>query len=438
MLLEFKIENFLSFKDLNTFSMASMKSFKEHEDTHLIKVSENLNLLKSSVIYGNNASGKSNFVNSLSFMKNLVLNSFRDALMENFQFQIPLEKFLLNSKNEIDPSFFEVTFIENNKKFRYGFEINDSLIIAEWLFHTTTKEVPLFKREKQKILINKSSFLEGIGLESKVRENVLFLTLVAQLNGEISESIIKWFKNFNSISGIHDMFFKNYTIEKLKNDEEFKSWTKEFMKFLEISDISTTEEKNDQIDFDLLRKNPKNEQIVNLLSSVQEIQKKQPKRAQVLTWHKKYDENNLLIDTIPFNFDKRESEGTKKLIYLLGPWYDTLKNGKRLIVDELDSRLHPVLTKKLIDYFHYYNKNNAQLIFVVHDTSILNRDVFRRDQIWFVEKNQFGASEIYSLADFKTTLVRNKSAFDKNYIQGKYGAIPYFGGEERLIKLLYE
>ena len=108
-----------------------------------------------------------------------------------------------------------------------------------------------------------------------------------------------------------------------------------------------------------------------------------------------------------------------------------------LVIDELDSRLHSNLTLKLVDFFHKFNLRNAQLIFAVHDTSILNKDTFRRDQIWFVEKNQFGASELLSLADYKTDKVRNKSAFDKNYIQGKYGAVPYFEIDDKLNKLLY-
>ncbi|MBK6609119.1 MAG: ATP-binding protein [Leptospiraceae bacterium] len=206
---------------------------------------------------------------------------------------------------------------------------------------------------------------------------------------------------------------------------------------MEISNLSTTEEDVNDIDLETLREKEKDEEIINLFTSIHKIQSKQPRRDQLITYHRKYDENNNFIDSVPFNFDNQESEGTKKLLYLLGPWYDTLKNGKILAIDELDSRLHSNLTLKLVDFFHKFNKNNAQLIFAVHDISILNKNTFRRDQIWFVEKNQFGASELLSLADFKTDKVRNKSAFDKNYAQGKYGAIPYFEIDEKLNQLLY-
>ena len=175
MLIEFNVENFLSFKDLTTLSMVGAKSFKEHKESHTIEIDNKISLLKSAIIYGNNASGKSNLLEAMGFMKATVLNSFRDALMENEERKFPLEKFALNTKTENESSFFEILFIQNNIKYRYGFEIDSDKIIAEWLFHTTSKEVYLFKRDLQKIEVNKSAFKEGIGKEEDVKENVLFL-----------------------------------------------------------------------------------------------------------------------------------------------------------------------------------------------------------------------------------------------------------------------
>jgi len=437
MIIEFSVENFLSFKDLTTLSMVKAKSFKEHIETHTFQIDSKLSLLKSAIIYGNNASGKSNLLEAMGFMKGTVINSFRDALMDNNERKFPLEKFILSSKSENASSYFEIVFINNNVKYRYGFEIDDNKIIAEWLFHTTSKEVYLFKRDLQDIKINKSSFEEALGKETDVKENVLFLSLLATLGKETSSSIVEWFKKFNFVNGIHDRGHKRYTIDKLKSDKAFFNWVLHFIKYLEISSLSTTEEDVNDIDLEVLKEKEKDEEIINLLTSIHKIQSKQPKRDQLITYHRKYDENNILIDTVPFNFDKQESEGTKKLLYLLGPWFDTLQNGKVLLVDELDSRLHSHLTLRLIDFFHKFNTNHAQLICAVHDISLLNKETFRRDQIWFVEKNQFGASELVSLGDFKTDKVRNKSAFDKNYLDGKYGAIPYFDIDEKLNQLLY-
>ncbi len=437
MIIEFKVENFLSFKDLTTLSMIKAKSFKEYQDTHTILIDKNLNLLKSAIVYGNNASGKSNLLEAMGFMKQIILNSFRDALLENNDKKFPLEKFALNSKTETASTFFEISFIHNDTKYRYGFEIDYNKVVAEWLYHTTSKEVYLFKRDFQKIEVNKSAFKEGVGKEEDVKESVLFLSMLATFGKETSSNIIEWFKKINIINGIHDRLHKRYTIDKLKSDKNFFNWVLHFIKYLEISNLSTTEEDVNEIDLETLKEKEKDEEIINLLTSIHKIQSKQPKRDQLITYHRRYDENNVFIDAIPFNFDKQESEGTKKLLYLLGPWYDTLKNGKVLIIDELDSRLHSHLTLRLIDFFHKYNLHKAQLICVVHDTMLLNKETFRRDQIWFVEKNQFGASELISLADFKTDKVRNKSAFDKNYLEGKYGAIPYFDIDLKLNQLLY-
>ncbi len=437
MLIEFNIENFLSFKDLTTLSMVGAKSFKEHQESHISERYKNISLLKSAIIYGNNASGKSNLLEAMGFMKSTIINSFRDALMENGERSFPLEKFALNTGTEKETSYFEISFIYNETKYRYGFEIDYDKIVAEWLFHTTSKEVYLFKRDHQKIEINKSSFKEGLGKEEDVKDNVLFLSLLATLGKETSTNIVEWFKNFKFVNGIHDRGHKRFTIDKLKSDKQFYNWVLHFIKYLEISNLSTTEEDVNDIDLENLKTKEKDEELINLLTSIQKIQSKQPKRDQLITYHRQYDKNNVLVDTVPFNFDKQESEGTKKLLYLLGPWYDALKNGKVLIIDELDSRLHSHLTLRLIDFFHKFNKNNAQLICAVHDISLLNKETFRRDQIWFVEKNQFGASELFSLGNFKTDKVRNKSAFDKNYLEGKYGAIPYFDIDEKLTQLLY-
>ncbi|MBL0336734.1 MAG: ATP-binding protein [Chitinophagaceae bacterium] len=173
------------------------------------------------MLYGNNASGKSNFLEAMSFMKATVINSFRDALIENSDKKFPLEKFVLNTKTEKESSFFEISFIQSGVKYRYGFEIDYNVVVAEWLYHTTSKEVYLFKRDFQKIEVNKTAFKEGLGKEDNTKENVLFLTLIAPLNGKVSNEIVNWFKNFNYINGIHDRGHKRYTIDKLKSDKSF-------------------------------------------------------------------------------------------------------------------------------------------------------------------------------------------------------------------------
>lgn len=414
--------------------MLGVRSFKEHEPDNIFSYGK-LKLLKSAAVYGNNASGKSNLVKGLHTMKTFVKSSFRDALIKESNFQI--ENFLLNEETEKLSSQFEIVFIQKHVKYRYGFEINKKQILREWLFHTTTKEVQLFERNINGFNINKSSFKEGINLDSKTRPDVLFLSLVAQFNGGISIDVINWFNNINFISGIQDIGYGIYTIEKLKNDTNFKKWLSLIINTLEISNITTEETKIKKEQFAEIIGKTKDKSVTNFLDTITKLESTGNTMLQVSTWHKKYDNNNLLIDTIPFDFGKQESEGTKKFIHLLGPWYDTLKNGKILIVDELDSRLHTQLTKRLIELFHKYNKRKSQLVFTSHDVSLLDKNLLRRDQIWFTEKDQFGASHLYSLADFKTGNVRKTSSYYKNYINGKYGATSTFDIDDNLIEYLY-
>ncbi|MCF7808027.1 MAG: ATP-binding protein [Candidatus Marinimicrobia bacterium] len=419
MLIEYNFENFKSFKGMNTFSMVGVPSFKEHEPDNIISM-EKFKLLKSAVIYGNNASGKSNFTDGIAAMKKLVLNSFRDALLEedndsDSERSITVDKFLLSTDSEDQPTHFEIKFLCCKAKFRYGFEILNGQISSEWLYSTQKiKEVPLFVREGKKFSINKSSFGEGENLEKKTRSNVLFLSLVAQLNGKKSSSIIDWFKQLNLISGLMDEGYGGYTLFKLRQDVEFRKWVSLILPTLEISNITVDE-----------------------LEGKSDNKKKQIK-FQVSTWHNKYDSQNIIVDSVPFDFASQESEGTKRFIFLLGPIYDTLRNGKILLIDEFDSRLHPHLLQKLTEMFHRTNKFNSQLIYTSHHASLLDKDLFRRDQIWFSEKDQFGISSMYSLADFKSTDVRNTSSFSKNYLKGKYGAISYFDIKDELINELYE
>lgn len=435
MLLEYSFENYKSFQESNSLSMIGVRSFKEHEPDNIFHF-DKFKVLKSAAVYGNNASGKSNLVNGLQKMKQLVKSSFRDALVEKGEIQI--EKHLLNSESEKIPSKFEVVFVQNQIRYRYGFKINNKQVDEEWLFHTTTKEVPLFERKNNEFYINKSSFREGLNLESKTRNNVLFLSLVAQFNGNISNQVIEWFNNLNIISGLQDFGYSVYTIEKLKNDKNFNKWLSLIIRTLEISNITIEEIEIKEADINKIVKKTDDKSLANFFDALKKLQQTGKKKIQISTWHKKYDKNNLLIDTIPFDFENQESEGTKKFINLLGPWYDTLKNGKILIIDELDSRLHTHLTKKLIELFHKFNKRNAQLILTSHDTSLLDKELLRRDQIWFTEKDQFGASQLYSLADFKTEEVRKTSSYNKNYLNGKYGAISFFDIDDKLIELMYD
>lgn len=423
MLLEFRVKNFRSFKDLAVFSMIGANAFKEHEPRNIKRIDAQTKALKTAAIYGNNASGKSNLVKAMVFMRRFVLNSFRDALTEENDQGIGLDRFLLHTENLSMPAFFEISFLIEETLYRYGFEIDELRVQREWLYQTIERETKMFERIADAPLeFNKNSFSEADGV--KLKPNVLLLTRLAHDadTGSTTSKIAGWFaKQFNIINGAADTGYRLYTVKRLREDQAFAIWVEKFAQLLEISKLSVEVTEMEELP-------PVTFSGLGGVSEVAEGSYAYRKiKIKLQAWHRQYDSNNFLVGTVPFDFDRQESEGTKKLVYLLGPWYDTLQNGKTLVVDELDQALHPNLLKVLLDFFHEHNDKGAQLIFVTHNTVLLKNDTMRRDQVWFVEKNQFGASSLYALGDFKSEQVRKSTAFDKNYLEGKYGAVPYFG-----------
>ncbi len=413
MLIEFQVGNFLSFKNMVTFSLAASSSKHELDESNTF-TEKKWKLLKSAVLYGANASGKSNLITAMAFLKGMILSSNQTSLENEKIHVIP---FKLSTASIDKPSHFEVSFIYEEIKYRYGFELTSTQITREWLFYDFPKlESRLFIRDGDTIQLG-PQFKEGKGLMDKTRKNTLFLSVVAQFNGAIALKLINWFKTCNIISGLDDQSYLNYTVSKLK-DESFK---KEIHSFLLNADLGIKDIAFEQ------KKMPLN--MVNKLDPVFLPEFKQVlinnQFTQIFTQHDKYDDQNNTIGQEKFNLMGEESKGTVKLFSISAPIIDTLQQGKILIVDELDARLHPLLTRFLVSLFSSeLNKKNAQLIFSSHDTSLLTNGMFRRDQIWFAEKDKYGASDLYSLAEFQ---VRKDASYNKDYIMGKYGAIPFIG-----------
>lgn len=420
MLLEFSVGNYLSFKDKVTLSMEAA-SINELEESNNFTFGK-YELLKSAVIYGANASGKSNLIKAMAFMKNLVFNSSKESQAEE---PIKVENFRLSTETENKPSFFEIVFMCDQKKYRYGFEVDKERVHSEWLFFTPSRrEAKLFTREKENIEIGTTYFKEGKDLEEKTRSNALFLSVVAQFNGEISAQLLKWFGQFGFISGLDDQMYRAFTVKQLENND-FKQ---KLLNYLKIADIGID-------DLTTLRVEGNN---LKLSGNIPEELKKAIENNEVVkaeitfvyTLHTKYNKQRNVLAMERFSLAK-ESDGTQRYFYLLGPLFDTLNKGSILVVDELDARLHPFITRFIIQLFHskQTNPNNAQLIFATHDTNLLDKDLFRRDQIWFTEKDQYGATDLYSLVEYK---VRNDVDFEKYYIKGKFGAVPYINNIDML------
>jgi uncharacterized protein len=419
MLIEFRVANFLSFEDVATLSMAATAD-QEHEKNNVLRINDKQRLLKSAVIYGANAAGKSNFIGAMDFMRAFVL--FAPKLSKRGA--IPDLTFKLNKKSRKEPSYFEVVFFQDMKRFRYGFEILNNKVVTEWLFYTpTTKEALLFTRNEEEGITLGPSFKEAKGLEGKAKENRLFLTRVAEYNGDeaISQTVVNWFKGFNVMRNLDPAFSLDFTLHMLeRHGDRYKAKLLRFLRKLGVLD-----------DFEVRRVGHVQEFPEDMPKEVQAYFKSDEDEPSIIIKRKVYEDGKV-VGTEEFDLMEYESEGTKKLFAFAGAFLHALEHGKILVVDELESSLHPLITRTIIELFNS-EKSIAQLIFATHDTNLLSNRFFRRDQIWFVEKSSQGSSCLFSLAEYKEGKPRKDASFGKDYVLGKYGAIPFLGNFDDLI-----
>ena len=426
MLLEFRVKNFLSIKDEVCLDLKAT-NITDFGDTNLIHT-ERHNILKGAVIYGANSSGKSNLIKAMSTMSRIVFQSFEKSSTS----ELNIEPFLLDTVSETEPSFFEVTFLLNNIKYRYGFELTNSKIKAEWLMEAKKiAEKYLFVREDDGIDVN-PQYKEAKDLEEKTRGNALFLSVIDQFNGKLASQIMKWFNNFITISGLKHERYKSVTFEMLEK-EESKHLLQSFYNDLDLGFNNVAIKKKDFNSTDIPDDMP--EHIVKQLISDLEGKK----IVNVKTTHKKRNPFNNCLTDVEFDMRSQESSGTNKVFNISGPIFDALTDGGILVIDELDASLHPLLTLSITRLFNssQHNPKNAQLIFSTHDTNLFSYGEFRRDQIYFIEKDKNFSSNLYSLVEYKGNggiTVRKDRKFEKDYIQGRYGAIPFIGNVSNTIE----
>ncbi len=420
MLIEFTVGNFKSFRDKTTFSMiaANLTSEDPALDTaNVIPVSKNLSLLKSAAVYGANASGKSNLGLALRFMREFILRSANEAVTPA---GAGLEPFMLDRESRRQSSIFEMVFLLEGRQYRYGFELDKTHVVSEWLFHVPkTKEAALFVRESQEIIV-RTGFKEGKDLEARTRPEALFLSVAALFNGEIAQKVCKWVRAFAIETGLQDERFRRFTITCLR-DPELKNPLLQFIYSLDLGiglvDAGDMSSLDDMLSSEL--PDEAKHQIIERLSQ------------KIYVAYRTKEPLETPEDIEIFDLDKHESQGTRKLVSMAGLLWSILSHGHILFIDELDARLHPLMTRRIIELFHspLTNPHGAQLIFATHDTNLLDKTLFRRDQIWFAEKDRQGATHLASLAEYR---VRSDAAFEKQYLEGRYGAIPFLGDLSRL------
>jgi AAA15 family ATPase/GTPase len=373
MLLNFKVKNFRSIKDEIILDLQATKD-KTSKEQAVFEVGK-IALLKSAAIYGPNASGKSNILKAFMVFRMMILESM---LRSNMNIDLPNEYFKLNSETENKPSFFEMKFLIDDKIYLYGFEINKKKVWAEWLKQEKGNK-NLFVRTEQEIRSNKNYFKEATAaLIKQTTERVLFLSILAANNGELSKEFI-----LKADFGILDIEASQKMISA-KQIQNIPDKFKEIL-FKEESKIA--------------------ERSIKFL-------------------HRKFNANGKEVKSEPLDFFAEESSGTQQMFALSAPFIDTLENGNVLFIDEIDASLHPFLCQYLISAFNSKEKNtkNAQLIFTTHDVSLLKEEFLRRDQIYFTDKNKAGATELFSLSDISE---RKGVDFAKRYFEGRYNALPY-------------
>ena len=432
MLLEFTVENFLSFKDKTVLSMIASKN-KEKEEEQTVPLKK-LRILKNAAIYGANASGKSNLLVAINFMHHFVINSSKDSQQGD---TISVSSFKFNTESEKKPSVFEMVFLCDDIVYRYGFEVTPKKVESEWLFaRYTAKETQLFVRNEQNFQVG-VKFKEGKKYIEAVRKNTLFLSVCAQFNGIISSKILHWFRQVHVISSLEERGYKGITLHILENKSSQLDKQKRdliaFIKGIDVGIQNIALKNKETIDFDNFLENlsPKDAKHLkqDLMNQIKKDGTKhkgpmQVAQLEILSTHNKYDKNKKLISSDDYDFGI-ESTGTQKIFDLAGPIIDTLYHGGILCIDEIQNSLHTSLVIGLIKYF-VTNKINmkAQFIFTTHDVNILAADILRRDEFWFVEKNNYGESDLTCLVDFDEH-VRKDARLDKDYLRGRYGAIPF-------------
>ncbi|WP_235784794.1 AAA family ATPase [Serratia fonticola] len=386
----------------------------KESNTFALDAPNKLELLRSAVIYGPNAAGKSNFLQAMREMGEIVVTS---ASSKQTGDAFDTEPFRLDSEMRNSPTEFEVVFIAGNIRFQYGFTVTKNKVLEEWLmaypkgrtqrwFHRVWDDTnSAYHWDMGNALVGEKQVWQ-----KATRDNALFLSTAVLLNSEQLKPIFDWFRlklRFSNVNGWSYDFSADVCTSDKKN--EILSFLK--AADIDIDDISVKKDKFNPSDLpeempdyvkEMIVKNMKDEDVF-----------------EIKTLHK--DNRGELIS---FNLGD-ESDGTRKVFSFAGPWMHSLKHGNILFIDELHDNLHPKLVGFLVALFHSKktNPNNAQLVFTTHETSILTQNVFRRDQVWFCDKDENKATVIYPLTDFSPR--KGREDLEAAYLSGRYGALPF-------------
>lgn len=413
MLIEFRVKNFRSLRDEQVLSLVASKD-NTLADTHTLAtgVKAAPSLVCSAAIYGANSGGKSNLIKALQYMRGVVMESA--TVIQPGQ-TYAVQPFRLDAESASQPTEFEVTFIVDGVRYQYGFAMTAQRIVSEHLLvYKAFKPQRWFERHFEEGT-GKDAYDFGPGLkgpknlwEGATRPNALFLSMAVQLNSEILRPVFDWFAGGLVIFNEQAQLSPQVSIQMLKQAEG----RKQICDFLSAADISIA-------DIEVVtRKVPGQAVHFDLVAGKTEVRTEEMEEHQLRFSHVT-EQGKAVFELMD------ESSGTRNLLFLTGPVMDILRKGLTLVIDELDTSLHTLLVRELVRLFHRpeVNTGGAQLIFTTHDTSLLDAPgLFRRDQVWFVEKDRDQASALVSLCEFSP---RKNEALERGYLMGRYGAVPF-------------
>jgi predicted ATPase len=453
MLLSFSISNFRSFREEQTLSMVASNRQPDHADhlTNLADVGESL--LPVAVIYGANGSGKSNLVKGLGLMQRLVVKGTQPEK------KIPRDAFLLGGIGPDEPTSFDLRFLAAENVFNYGFRISETVVVEEWLdLVRGSRSINLFERVTRpdgNVVIEAGEALsEGsLGSHGKVlaltkvgvRANQLFLagvreSLDTQGHGPLIQAVLHWFSALTIVAP--DANFRRLA-ELVAKDADFADFAGRFLHDASTGvarlRVESTELSEDTPGFpsdlvrELLEDAQPGETRVRRVKGVGDIVAERGEGMKVTLRSIRAEHGAEGDKTVALPFDE-ESDGTRRLTHLLPALFQLRSEKKVYVIDEIDRSLHPLLSRKFIEFFlHACKGNGSQIIVTTHESNLMDLNLLRRDELWFTEKNHEGATSLYSLSDFK---VRTDLKIDKGYLYGRFGAIPFLGNLDRLLTQL--
>ncbi len=423
MLVEFRVGNYRSFREEQTLSLVASKDTELNDNC----VDQGkLRLLKAVGIYGPNASGKSNLIKALYTMQQIITTQAGPGE------KLPVTPFMLDDKYRNKPSSFEVTFYHREVRYQYGFTATSERVYDEWLYaypegYTQTWFERKFNKKTGKTNWDwKSKKLKGEreNLKDKTRDNVLFLSVGTIWNNKQLTTVYEWFSEKLRII-LPSERSRVITIDMLmssEKDEERKKVSYAYINSMmrradfgihgiKIKKGKYAPEEIEKFQFPLNIPEEVRDRILRDLKGKIEVEFEH----QIEPTGK----------NVSFSYAE-ESDGTRRFFELAGPWLLAILEGMTLLVDELEASLHPHLVRELINVVQKskVGKTGAQLIFATHDTTLLDPELFRRDQIWFTEKEKGGGTQLYSMSDYKERKPRKGEAMQKGYLAGRYGAIP--------------